>query len=233
MREIATEAGQRTRVRLNDDTQIILNAKSTLRLPAAFADDKREVHLDGEAYFEVAPDADRPFLVHARGVTTRVLGTAFNVGAYPGDDAVQVVVTEGRVVMRASRGASERAAGEGRAQAQASEDLVLSPRQMGRLLKTGELVVQQDVDASMYTAWTHGRLVFKDASFDEVTRKLAQWHDLHVRLAGSSATVDRLNASFKDEPVSEVLEIIAQTLGLRYERDGREVVFFQVRLPAP
>lgn len=236
MREIATEAGQRVRVRLSDDTQIVLNAKSTLRLPAAFADDKREVHLEGEAYFEVAPDAQRPFLVHASGVTTQVLGTAFNVGAYPEDDAVQVVVAEGRVAVRADRSASGATGAQAPAPEEAEdevEDLVLGAHQMGRLSASGERVVRQNVDVSAYTAWTRGRLVFKDASFDEVARKLAQWYDLRVRLADPSVKVDRLNATFEDESVSEMLDVIAQTLSLRYERDQKTVTFLRAGPPAP
>lgn len=213
MREVATEAGERVRVTLGDGTQVMLNAQSTLRLPAQFAGNERVVELQGEAYFEVTPDEDRPFVVRAEETVTRVLGTQFNVGAYPGDGEVQVVVAEGQVAVRP----------KGRERGQ---ELLLNRRQMGRLSKTGSSALRREVDPSRYLAWTEGRLVFRDAPFPEVARKLERWYNLEVNLEGaSSEEVDRLNASFKEEPLAEVLGVIAESLELDCEREGKVVTF--------
>lgn len=222
MREIATEAGQRARVKLSDGTQVVLNAKSMLRLPPGeFAEQRRKVHLQGEAYFEVAPDADRPFIVRAGGVTTHVLGTAFDVSAYSEDEAVQVTVAEGKVAAR-SEGAHAR-------------EVVLEAHQTGKLSSNQkEPVVQKGIDVTAYLAWTEGRLVFHDAPLEKVARKLERWYDLRVELDGlEGASVDRLNAAFEDESVEEILSTIARTLGLRYELDGKAVRFSPRGAPAP
>ena len=82
---------------LSDGTRVWLNAETELRFPVVFAKDKREVHVKGEAYFEVVKDSSRPFIVHASGVSTRVLGTSFNVMAYDGDTFNIVTLLSGAV----------------------------------------------------------------------------------------------------------------------------------------
>ena len=212
MREVATEAGERARVKLGDGTQVMLNAESKLTLPAEFAEGERVVHLQGEAYFEVAPDKERPFVVRAGGTVTRVLGTKFSVGAYPDED-VQVVVAEGKVAVRQE-------------ETQEEQEIMLTRRQMARLSKANERALRREVDPGSYLAWTKGQLVFRDAPFPEVARKLERWYGLQVKLEGASENVDRLNASFKGEPVAEVLRVIAESLQLRYERNEKTVTFY-------
>ena len=216
MREVATEAGERARVKLGDGTQVVLNAESKLTLPAEFAEEERVVRLQGEAYFEVAPDKERPFVVLAGGTVTRVLGTKFSVGAYPDED-VQVVVAEGKVAVRQEEAREE-------------QGLLLTRRQMARLSKRKERVQRREVDPGSYLAWTEGRLIFRDASFQEVARKLERWYGLQVKLEGAPEEVDHLNASFKEEPVAEVLQVIAESLQLRYERTEEVVTFYATEL---
>ena len=209
-RTIATAPGQRAQVELSDGTRVRLNVGSTLTLPVAFTAAAREVHLDGEAFFEVAPDAGRPFLVSAGGATVRVVGTAFNVAAY--GEPTEVVVAEGRVALRTSGQPAE-------------ADVVLGPGELGRLTGNPSPIAKEVVDVRRYLAWTEGRLVFEDASFAEVAVRLERWYDLDVGWAGDLAAVDKLNASFRDEPLSEILNVVAVSLGLEYQRDGRKVTF--------
>lgn len=212
MGTIATDVGQRARVQLGDGSEVVLNVDSKLELPPEFGDEKREVTLVGQAYFDVVPE-QRPFLVRAEGSVTRVLGTEFGIGAYPGDDRVRVVVVEGEVTVRSEDDRSE-------------SSVALTDRQMASLSKVDDLVLRREVDPSSYLAWTEGKLVFNDASFVEVARQLESWYGLEVELVGSAEGTDRLNATYSDEPVGEVLSIIAKALDLHYERDGKTVTFF-------
>lgn len=212
MRTIATDVGQRASVELGDGSEAVLNADSKLELPPVFGEEKREVTLVGEAYFKVVPE-QRPFLVHAEGSVTRVLGTEFGVDAYPEDDKVRVVVLEGEVAVRSEDERLE-------------SSVALTDRQMASLSKVNDLVLRREVDPSLYVAWMEGKLVFNDASFEEVARQLESWYGLEVELVGSVENTDRLNATYSDEPVGEVLSIIAGALDLRYERDGNTVTFF-------
>ncbi len=212
MREVATETGQRARVTLHDGTQLTLNAESRLTLPAEFAEDERVVHLQGEAYFEVVPDEERPFKIKVDGAVTEVLGTKFNVTAYPDESDVKVVVDEGKVAVRPEGGRED-------------QKVFLEQDQLAQVSRGEERIVRSEVNADDYLAWMEGRLVFRDASVQEVVRQLRRWYGLEVELGPALQDVDRLNASFEEESVEEVLKIVTETLDLRYERDGRRVTF--------
>jgi ferric-dicitrate binding protein FerR (iron transport regulator) len=212
MRTITTEVGQRAQVQLSDGTRVTLNAESELTLPPMFGERRRHVRLQGQAYFEVEPDEERPFIVHAGGSVTRVLGTEFDVGAYPGDEAVRVVVAEGTVAVRSELEDEE-------------TRVTLRERQMAYLSKSDQSVTRQEVDPSPYIAWTKGELVFRDAPFNEVIQRFRSWYGLRVKLVGSVDAVDHLNASFKEESIDEVLVIVAETLDLEYQREGETVTF--------
>jgi ferric-dicitrate binding protein FerR (iron transport regulator) len=142
-----------------------------------------------------------------------VLGTRFDVGAYPEDGAVRVVVAEGTVSVRSEREGTE-------------SGVRVKERQMASLSKSDRSVLRQEVDPAPYLAWTKGQLVFKDATFDQVVRRLNTWYGLEADLEGSTEAVHHLNAAFEGEPVGEVLTVIAETLDLRYEREGKRVTFY-------
>lgn len=213
MRTITTEVGQRAQIQLGDGTRVTLNAESELTLPPRFGEARRRVRLQGQAYFEVEPDEERPFLVYAGGSVTRVLGTKFDVGAYPSDEAVRVVVAEGTVAVRSEQEGEE-------------TRVTLKERHMAYLSKSDQSVTRQEVDPAPYMAWTKGELVFRDAPFDEVIHRFRSWYGLRVKLAGSVDAIDHLNAAFKEESIGEVLGIVAETLDLEYKREGETVTFF-------
>lgn len=211
-----TKKGQRAVIRLADGTQVHLNVDSRLTLSAeAFATGPREVHLEGEAYFEVAGDTGRPFIVHSKGATAEVLGTAFDVKAYADDNEVQVAVTEGKVALRPVQHGGMR------------DTVLLQPHHLGVVAGQQVQAVHRGVDLSEQLAWKEGRLVFKDAPFRKVTQKLARWYDLRVESGVTPTEVDRLNATFDDESLGEALRAVATALDLKYERDGRAVTFFR------
>ena len=207
-RVYVTERGQRATIQLGDGTRVRLNVDSRLAVPASFAVDRREVRLEGEAFFEVASDTARPFLVYAGPAATEVLGTAFNVNA--AGEAVEVVVAEGRVALRAEA---------------TSAGAVLAARDLGRLRADGSVDVREGVDTDRFLAWLDGRLVFEDAPFAEVARELERVYNLDVRLADPHPDVERLNARFDDESLSIILETVALSLDLRYTREGTTVTF--------
>ena len=234
-----TKRGQRATVRLSDGTQVRLNVESRLTLSAGFDVGEREVRLEGEAYFDVARDVGRPFLVRTKGATVRVLGTAFDVRAYAGDEGVQVAVAEGEVSLRPApeppgAGAPEGQPATARSSAAPSssarqDTVLLRARQLGVVSGLHVQAVRQGVNLSRQLAWTKGQLVFEDAPFGEVVRMLGRWYGLRVEAAPHLApeAVDRLNATFEDESLREALEAVAAALELQYKRSGRTVVFYR------
>ena len=208
-----TKPGQLASVRLADGTDVRLSVNSRLTVPPTLAQGRREVELEGEAFFEVASDSARPFRVQAEGIDALALGTTFNVRAYPGEAAVQVVVAEGRVALRASRTA-------------AADTLVLESRQLARLAGGRLDVVRSGVEVERLTAWREGRLVFEGAPFAEVARELERWYDVEVEREGNPSKPGLLTAAFTDEPLGEILKVVALALRLDYRREGRRVLFY-------
>lgn len=215
MREVATDPGQRAQVRLADGTQVMLNVDSELRIPTDLdeAGSVRDVYLDGEAYFEVSSNPERPFRVHSGGTVTRVLGTAFSVRAYPGEGG-RVVVEEGSVSVQVDRDVP-------------TNRVSLSPRQVGEWSASGAgaLQVAENVDVDGYLSWREGRLRFDGASLAEVTGQLERWYDIDIRLADSSMTTRSFTGTFEGAtPVREVLDTFTFATGLRYQKEARRVV---------
>jgi ferric-dicitrate binding protein FerR (iron transport regulator) len=231
---ITTKKGQRTSVRLTDGSRVRLNVDSRLTIPPSFGEKRREVHLEGEAFFEVAGDSMRPFIVRTEGATTRVLGTAFDVGAYPEDDEIKVAVTEGRVRLQAESSTAEKAspageesANEGTDRQENRRDVVLTKNHVSLISQGGETITRREQDLSEHLAWLDGQLAFEDASFEEVTRKLERWYGLEIEFqGGASLPSGHLNAQFdEDRPLSDVLRVVGAAFGLKYHRDENKVTF--------
>ena len=214
MRVVTTPAGQRASFRLPDGTSVMLGVASTLRHPVGFgAGRRREVELEGEAYFDVVHDENRPFAVWAADVVAEDLGTQFVVRAYRDDRHAWVVVREGKVALRAAG-----------AQADSAPRVLLSPGQLGRLESNGTPVAER-VATSAYFAWTEGRLVLDDIALRDALPQLSRWYDLEFRLADSSLGRVPLTATFRNQPTEEVLNLLAASLGMRQVRSGRTVTF--------
>lgn len=214
-RVYATAKGQRMQVRLSDGSEILLNVASQLIVPASFGEENREVELEGEGYFEVAHDERLPFRISAGDARVEVLGTSFNVRSNEAEAETQVVVAEGRVSVSPAPGG-------------AADTVLLKSSQMASLSREGHLAVLRHIDIQRYLAWTEGRLLFDNASLEAVAAQLEAWYDLEIEIPheGVGAT---FNGSFEDEPLSEILNTVAATLGLDFKRDKRHITFYSAR----
>jgi transmembrane sensor len=191
-RTVVTRPAERAIVRLGDGTQIVVAAQSTLRYPATLTGATREVEVSGEAYFEVAHDDRRPFVVHANGAAIRDLGTAFDVRAYPSDARVRVVVADGRVAVQAAR------------------DARIVDRDQLAQLDTSGAISMRSVDPQRFLAWTTGTLVFDATPLDDVAKDLTRWYGTTVILGDSSLVRRDFTGSFDRESLADILAIIAR-----------------------
>lgn len=211
--EITTEKGQRTTVRLSDGTRIHLNAESKLSVPENYMDKSRVVYLEGEAFFDVVSNEDRPFTVNTSKSVTRVLGTKFNVTAYPDEEKVHVVVAEGKVTL-------------GLDEESQAQEVELTREQRGTITKNGEIVASNVIDIGMYLDWSRGRLTFRDAPLEEVEKRLERWYDIEIIVDNRISSKERLlTGTFQDVSISSVLNSIAISLELSYTKDGRKITF--------
>jgi len=213
MQEITTEKGQRTTVRLSDGTRVQLNGESKLMIPGSFTDGHRIVTLEGEAYFEVEPGMQNNFFVYANNSVTQVLGTKFNVRAYPDESNVEVVVAEGKVFMSSDENMH-------------APEVQLTQNHRGTLFRNGEVMAAPIEDTDPYLGWTKGRLTFYNTPVPEVKTRLERWYDIEVMLAGDFSSNEKLlTGTFENAPLSVVLASISSSLDLHYQQDGNVVTF--------
>lgn len=145
-------------LRLSDGTKVWLNAGSRLVYPAAFHATTREVTLEGEAFFEVAHDAAKPFIVHARHTAMKVLGTGFNVNAY--SPSVTTTLNNGKLLVKAGESV-----------------VTLLPDEQAVYTAASQTLTKQLVDASLFSAWKDGDIYFDEASLEEITESLSRTYD--------------------------------------------------------
>jgi transmembrane sensor len=211
--KVATTArGQRATFRLPDGTHVMLGVASTLRYPASFDGGSRELSLEGEAYFEVVHDEQRPFVVRAGDLVARDIGTEFTVRAYPDEARARVVVRQGRVAIQAAGAAP-------------TTEKVVAAGQLGGL-RAGQAPVVEAADTAAAFAWTQGRLVFDRTPLREALPQLSRWFDLDFRLADSALGDVPLSATFTTQPTPDVLGNLAASLGMRERREGRTVTLY-------
>lgn len=204
---LITDKAERARLRLSDGSQVLLAPDSRIEVPANFGAESRELRLTGEAFFDVVPDPDRPFRVRAGVAVARVLGTEFNVRAYPDDSRIRVVVAEGEVSLRSETDGSPSA--------------VLHAGELGELDPGDGAVATRKADLDAHLGWRQGRLTFDNAPLAEVVREIERWYGVPVRLGNAELANRRLTASFRDLPVAEVVAVVAASLGLEYTRVGQ------------
>ncbi|WP_343560336.1 FecR domain-containing protein [Sphingobacterium sp.] len=199
-----TPQGQKTKIRLSDSSIIYLAGGSTLRWPDQFVKgQKREVILAGEAFFEVKRDTSSPFIVHTGAVSTQVLGTSFNIYAYPKDKTQVVSVRSGKV----------RVSSKGMQETKKLADLTAGMR-LTYEQQTEDFVVEKGQDPAIFNSWIENRLSFRNASLGEITKKLSRYYSIHFNIKGSCKFDHyRINASFDNQPIRKIMEQLAVMSG--------------------
>ncbi|WP_205508411.1 FecR family protein [Longitalea arenae] len=187
---------------LPDSTQVWLNAASTLEYPKLFAAGKREVFLTGEAYFDVKHADKIPFLIHTGNVTTSVLGTAFNIKAYPGRENIIVSVSRGRV--RVHYGSKEVA--------------ILTQGQQVRVGNVNKTVIQKKLPVHEVAPWQQGNLVYDDETISDIVADLERIYDVHIRLDNEALARERISTSFRREiGIEPALQVLCNLTDTRLQ----------------
>lgn len=203
--------GQKSTITLGDGTKVKLNSGSTFRFPETFSDSIREVYLTGEAFFEVAKNPDKPFVIHAQGVETRVLGTSFNIKAYPSIPNVSVAVATGKVRVNP---ANDKARAE-----------VLIPNQMFVYNKPNDRAIKaEDINLTDLLAWKDKRIVFNKSLHEEIIETLERWYGVKFVVNKRLNTGTGYTAQFKpNESLEATLEHMKYSLGFNYKIDKNTI----------
>jgi len=204
---IATPRGGDYEVVLPDGTKVWLNAASSLKFPVVFSGSERKVELTGEAYFEVAKNAARPFVVKTNDQTVEVLGTHFNINSYTDENAVKTTLLEGAVKVTGGP---------------AMQTLKLSPGQQS-VITDGRMALIANADIGEALAWKNGKFLFHDTDLRPIMRQLSRWYDVDVEYLGPVTVRHYRGRISRNVPVSQVFEIL-KTSGLNFIIDGRKVI---------
>jgi transmembrane sensor len=196
-------------LKMPDGTSIWLNSYSSLSYrPLSYNRHQREVRVNGEAFFDVAHNAGKPFIVRSGNITTTVLGTAFNVEAYQSDKEIRVILVRGKVNIQAGKLAK-----------------ILVP---GQLLKYNNIDHKLDVkniDTKEVNAWINGKLVFNDVSLADVFNRIEKQYQIRIKVSTNCHLVDkRLTGVFERKSPENILDKIQFIYGLKYHRKGGDYI---------
>jgi len=191
--------GSRVSFKLPDGTKGMLNSGSQLSYTIPF-EDNRHVQLEGEAWFDVSLDKDHPFEVNACFSKVKVLGTSFNISAYPAENYIEVVLIEGKLEFLDN---------------EKSESIAIQPSE--RLILQNGHITKSITDPAKYNAWTEGKLIFRGDSMDEVVRRIERWYNVKIKLADKELERYSFRATFQDDTLEDVLRFLAMTSPISYE----------------
>lgn len=241
MVEKVTRAGQRSILVLSDGSEIRLNSESKITFPETFGERAREVTLEGEAFFEVAHNLEKPFVVRTGDLTTTVLGTSFNIKAFSKEEDIEVTVATGKVRVEAGEttspsqgraGDSKTSAGQGDPDgalsggAAGGRAMILVPNQQARFDLASGTLEKREVNLSDYLAWKDGKIIFDKIPLAEAADILERWFNVDIVLE-SEALGDRLiRSEYNDENLVNILESMKYIMGVdyRFDDDNRIVI---------
>lgn len=221
MQNIYVPFGKIRELQLPDGTRVKLNAGSTFSYPKVFSTKNRVVTLSGEGFFEVAKDANRPFMVHTDRVMIKVLGTAFNVKAYSTDKKMETILLSGKVQVELNDQP------EKNIMMKPGEKLTLANREKGTDYQL-EALPDMNRDDVAEIAWLNNKLVFTNERFDEVSKQIERRFDVKIVFENEALKKERISGVFKDESLEQALSFIRMTTSFKYRRDGG-VIFLSLR----
>ncbi|MFV0607062.1 MAG: FecR family protein [Niabella sp.] len=224
---IHNPAGSRpVKIILSDETSVMLNSASALTFQTRFSKEKREIKLVGEAYFDVAENKQKPFIIHTGKMDVRVLGTAFNVKSYPNDPAAQTTLFRGSVEVVARK--------------QPDRKIVLRPNEKLVIVENTNTtdkersVANKDLfeishiaanppsknEVSDEILWTKNKLSFDYMELREIVPMIERWYDVKIRVKNKALLAKRFSGNFEENSVEDVLKALQLVGNFSYTKNG-------------
>ncbi len=204
---ITTPRGGQYQLALPDGSKVWMNNASSIKFPVAFSGNTREVVLSGEAYFEVAKNPNKPFIVHVNDLEVKVLGTHFNIMCYSDESSIKTTLIEGSVK--------------------------LSKGNFSELLYPGKIATFQhqsftvaDADIEQELAWKNGYFIFNKSDIETIMRQLARWYDVNVNYEGAKPKNLFVGQIKKEASLAESLKII-ELSGIHFKIEGRNLIVME------
>jgi len=190
-------------IELPDGTNVTLNANTTFIYPKKFKDNVRKVTLKGEAFFDVKPDPEKPFIISAKEAAVEVMGTSFNVNAYDRNEDITVVVSTGTVALYITSNPSEK--------------LILQEGIMGILnIEDQSLIKRANTDRN-FLAWKTKQIIFENETLNKVVQKLEDVYRTRIIVNNPALNNCRITASFDQQSIQSVIKVIEETLDIEFK----------------
>jgi ferric-dicitrate binding protein FerR (iron transport regulator) len=235
---VLSRAGARTKLVLPDGTKVWLNSSSKLKYAQLIGGLTREVELEGEAFFDVAKDPQRPFIVHADSLEIKVLGTTFTIKSYPQDPTIEATLLQGAIeIIRKDNPNTPHVI------LKPNEKLVFSKHLPPALAHSPDSMIHQPMPAptdmavnslprnipdseKVETGWVYNKLVFDGDSFKELAVKMERWYNVNIIFKDPRLYTYHFAGSFAHESIQEALNALQLTAGFTYKIKGNEIELY-------
>jgi ferric-dicitrate binding protein FerR (iron transport regulator) len=209
LNKVIVSYGKKSMIVLSDGTKVWLNAGSQLVYPAFFSNDTREVSLVGEAFFDVTKNPEKPFIVKASDVNIQVLGTRFDISAYPEDKIIQTVLEEGKINLKyEENGLFKR-----------DHTLSMTPNQMVEFDRSSRETASSIVNVSKYVSWKEGMLEFEKVNLNKALKQIERFYNVNITLGSEQIGEFKLSGKLDLKNTAEdVLNVIKLTLPVNWHR---------------
>ncbi len=208
----ATPKGSVSEMLLPDGSHIFLNSGSRIKYSVDGVNNRREIFLTGEAWFQVAKMKEKPFLVHTSMYDIWVTGTSFNVKAYPDEKVVTTTLEEGHVLVKSSENLK------------LTEDIPLKPGEQLIYNSETKNIQIQEVNTKWYTSWKDNKLVFVNMSLKDLAVLLERKYGIEIEIGDQSILNYHYDGTIKDETILEILKILKHTLPIRYSIVNQKII---------
>ena len=211
--EVISSVDAITKVTLPDGSTVWLNHSSSLKYPAMFLGNTRNVELKGEGYFEVAHNSKIPFIVKAGEIQVRATGTAFNLMAYPDEDRIETSLINGKVELQM----------EG-VNGKITPLLEMKPTDLAIFDKNNNKIMTRTIDDDRYFSWKDGKLIFNKEPIGQVVKKLSRWFNVDIQVKDPELLELTYTATFVHETLPQVMELMARISPVNYSISNRREI---------
>jgi transmembrane sensor len=201
---LKTARGQMYPVKLSDGSAVWLNSSSSIRFPVAFNEQERRVEITGEAYFEVAHNDRKPFMVSVNGMTVQVVGTVFNINSYTDEGSTKTTLLKGAVKVK-----------------QGDRQVMIKPGEQAEVVED-IIKVRTGVNLSKEVAWKNGLFYFKNEDLKAIMRQISRWYDVDVVYEGNISNEEISGKIYRNANLSEVLKLL-NVLDVNYKIEGKKL----------
>lgn len=201
--------GEKLHLTLSDGSEVWLNADSRITFPEHFEKNSRSLNLEGEAFFEVVKNKQKPFVVTTSNSQIKVLGTSFNVNNHSIDNTTETTVVSGTVLVSSSL---------------KNESVTLVKNQFAQVDSNGQLLKEENINSESIIDWKDNNLYFNDASLAEVFKEIEPWFDIKIQVNDESIYQKKLRAKFSNPSLNQLLDQISKVMGINYQIEGKTVI---------